>query len=62
LRKKTAAIDLEDENQDTLVLLRAISVKVDRPLHEIVATVKKDNISVTNINKNSNEKNTTSNS
>jgi len=52
LRKKTAAIDLEDENQDTLVLLRAISVKVDRPLHEIVATVKKDNISVITFNKN----------
>lgn len=42
LRKKTAAIDIEDEEADCSLLLKAISVKVDRPLHEIVAIVKKD--------------------
>lgn len=46
MRKKTAAVDLDNDNVDTSVLLKAISKKVDKPLHEIVATVKKDNIPV----------------
>lgn len=46
LRKKTAAVDIEDEEQDCSILLKAISIKVDRPIHEFVATVKKDNVSV----------------
>ncbi|KAL4442189.1 hypothetical protein ABPG74_009207 [Tetrahymena malaccensis] len=46
LRKKTAAIDIEDEESDCSVLLKAISVKIDRQIQDFVATVKKDNISV----------------
>ena len=46
MRKKTIAVDLNDENEDCLVLLKAVSTKIGYPIHSIFATVKKDTINV----------------
>ncbi|EGR29479.1 protein kinase domain protein [Ichthyophthirius multifiliis] len=46
LQKKTIAIEIEGENEDCSYLLKLISNKIGYKVHQIVATVKKDNINV----------------